>query len=100
MSSTAYVVGIIPADDKYRLMLEIQKNCKAALVEVPREVSEFFENVDEPCELGAEVQLGILGCGGHDHPCVTQFAGPYASGIEIAVEKLPNKIKFLRFLVS
>jgi len=100
MSSTISVVGIVPADEKYKLMLDIQKSCQRAGVQIPKDVLAFFNHVEKPCDRGYEIQMAILGCSQYNHPCATQYQGPYSSGIEIDVKKLPENVTHLRFLVS
>jgi len=100
MSSTAFVLGVVPADKRYKEMLDIQTMCLSAGVTIPKEVSDFFGGAPRPSETGHNVPLGILGSDNVDHVCASHYSDALASGIEIDVGKLPGNIKFIRFLRS
>lgn len=56
MGMSTHVVGFIPPDEKWQKMKAVWDACRAAGVEVPEDVCDFFEG-GEPDPAGVEVML-------------------------------------------
>ena len=90
MSMSTNVVGIIPADDKYKKMKAIYDLCREQDIDVPTEVSVFF-NEDEPDESGMVVDLEDV---------AHKWSDENSEGYEIDIDKIPKNIKTIRFYNS
>jgi hypothetical protein len=92
MGMSTHVIGIKPADAKYKDMLAAWEGCKRANVPTPREVQEFFA-WGEPEEKGVSVDL-------EKAPGVTEWKDDMREGFEVDLTKLDPNIKLLRFYNS
>jgi hypothetical protein len=95
MGMSTYVLGIRPADDTYRKMLAVWEACQSAKVKPPKEVADFFANID-PDPAGVVVGLA-------QSSAVTKWQGEKneaAEGFEVDLRKLDPTIKILRFVNS
>lgn len=84
------IVGIEPADEKFKQMKSIWDACKAAGVKVPDEVSKFFEGVP-PDDAGVTVYFDSD---------VFRWQDDYRSGFQVDLESLDPSITMLRFEIS
>ncbi len=95
MSMSTSVLGFKPPDEKWRQMKAIYDACTAAGVEVPSEVSKFFDYCP-PDEMGVMVEEDELEeCG-----ALREYNEESGSGYEIVLEKLPPDVKVIRFVNS
>lgn len=62
---STHVVGFKPVDAKWKAMRDVYNACKAAKINLPREVEKFFED-SPPDDNGVRVDLD-------KHPCVTKW---------------------------
>lgn len=92
MSVSYNVVGIKPADDKFKSMQKIWELCRAQKVSVPDEVDSFF-NGETPDTSGVRVKLGKA-------QGVIESRTEYYSGFEVDLRKLPTDVKIIRFEMS
>lgn len=91
MGVSTKVIGIKPADEKYKQMKKIWDSCNEAGIDVPGEVEEFF-NFEEPDNSGIRVEL--------KKDVAYDYSGYAEAGIEVDLSKLPKDIKILRFVNS
>lgn len=92
MGVSYYVLGIKPADEKFRQMKAAYHACEKAGVKIPKEIYDFF-NGDRPNEKGVQVYLDS------DGPFVS-VDGDDDFRLTVDLEKLPKDIKILQFVVS
>lgn len=88
MSSSMYVIGFVPPDEKWQRMADIYFACKRANVAIPMEVEDFFDG-GEPDAHGQEVHIPSRG-----------WSAEMREGIEIDVAQIPSKVKTIRFYKS
>jgi hypothetical protein len=88
MSMSTHVVGIKPADEKYKKMEQVYNLCQEMKVPVPSEVYDFFDG-ESPNGLGVEVNISVIkgniDCG-------------YSYDIDVTT--IPKDVKFIRFINS
>lgn len=89
---STYVVGIKPADEKFKKMYEIYKKCEEAEVNIPKEVEEFF-NDEEPDKKGVIIDI-------REMECCKEWGDDSREGFEIDIAKIPKDIKIIRFYNS
>jgi hypothetical protein len=94
MGMSTHVVGIKPADAKFKEMLAIYRACEKAKVSIPKEVDDFFDG-ETPDESGVVVSLEASAKGP-----VQEWQDDSAEGYEVDLRKLPADIKILRFYNS
>lgn len=94
MSTSYHVCGIIPADEKYKQMLEIYDLCKKVNISLPKEINEFF-NYSVPNKTGIIIDLGEDGLN-----IAKEYAAEYEWGWEVDIDKIPKSIKTIRFYGS
>lgn len=92
MSMSTHVVGFKPVDAKWKAMRDVYVACKAAKIDLPREVEKFFED-GAPDDNGVRVDLD-------KYPCVRQWDDVMSKGLEIDLSKLPADVKIIRFFNS
>jgi hypothetical protein len=92
MGADLHVVGFMPADEKWTKMKMAWDACKAAGIEPPKEVEDFFSGEYPGDKPGREVQLGVLAC--------KEWNNDYASGFEIDITLLPQGVRFIRAYLS
>jgi hypothetical protein len=92
MSMSTHVVGFKPPDDKWKKMKAIYDACKAAQVNPPEEVEDFFSN-GSPDDRGVEVSIEKL-------PCTKKYNSDSEDGFEIDIKKLPPDVTVIRFYNS
>jgi hypothetical protein len=84
MSISLSVIGIVPADEKFKEMKTIYEMCEKNNIRIPDEVDDYFgDNV--PDDLGMEVDI----------PC-EEYKDEYSEGYKIDVSKIPKKVKFIK----
>ena len=96
MSTDSYVVGLVPADERYKMMVKIFEACKDANVLAPDEVEIYFENlaggVPRPDSSGMMVaDIGMA---------VSDYRGKFESGYEVDLSKVPQNVTVIRFFNS
>lgn len=104
MGVSTYIVGIKPADEKWKQMKAIWDACAKADVAIPDEVDEFFDG-EEPDDEGVVVPLGSLyrikDLGDRQtEDGLSYYQRDGTSGFELELSKLPKDIKKLRFYNS
>lgn len=94
MGMSTYVVGIKPADEKFKKMKSIYDLCEEQGIDIPDEVEDFFDG-ERPDEKGVTIYLS-------ETDGVYEYRnGEYAQeGYEVQIDKLPKDIKILRFINS
>ena len=96
MSVSLQVSAVIPADEKYNKMLAIWNACKEIDVRPPDEVIDFFDDASIPNSDGYESEFYHS-----DLPdYVKKWGDNYRYGYEIDLEKIPEKIKFIRCYIQ
>ena len=90
MSMSTHVVGFRPPDERFRQMMGIYQQCKAAKIQVPEEVWEFFGG-NHPDENGMEVEI---------KEAVREWSADMSDGLEVDLTKLPKGLTVLRFFNS
>lgn len=88
MSMLAYLIGIIPADEKYRKMKAIYDNCIEVGAEIPKKVDDFF-NGETPDRDGMTIRLPAK-----------EWEDNNSTGLEINIKDIPENVKTLRFVNS
>lgn len=91
MSMSTHVIGIIPADEKYKLMQEIWVSCHKAGICPPQEVLDFFQG-SPPNGKGVEVEL--------KGACAVEWSGMDGYGIDVDIRVLPPDVRIIRFCHS
>jgi hypothetical protein len=102
MGMSMYVEGIKLPDEDFKKMLAAYHACEEAGIPIPKEINDFFEG-ETPDELGVVVQLGSeYGDYGDErnHLCCEIFSENGHNGYIIDVSKIPEDIKFIRFVIS
>jgi hypothetical protein len=93
MSMSTHVSGFRPPDERWRQMKAVYDASKAAGLDPPEEVMEFF-GWSAPDEAGVEVDLDGSGA-------VREWKGDFSrAGFEIDVRNLPSDLHILRFYNS
>lgn len=88
------VVGLKPITEDYKKRLNILNSCKDLGIRPPKEIEEYFEYDDEPCEDNIVVGLcGDIIKGGVDSDRCIEF-------YDVDLTQLPEGITKLRFEVS
>lgn len=90
MSTTYWVEGIAPPDDKWKQMKAVWDACKAIDIDPPSEVIDFF-NDERPDPAGIVITVPKTDYWDHNRS---------AGGFVVDLETLPKHIKQLRFLMS
>lgn len=92
MSMSTYVLGFKPVDKKWQEMKAVWDACRAAKVEIPKDVDIFF-NYKAPDNAGVEIEL---------HKIAKEWQDEHGgrSGLEIDITKLPKDVKIIRFINS
>lgn len=98
VSTVTTIAGVIPADEQYKKMLQVFDACKAAGIECPEAVSEYFRLGDfledyNPPHDGMEIDLedvpGLITEYGDED----EYGGAY---YDIDVSKIPDNIQKIR----
>ena len=91
-----HVDGLVPKDEKWKKMEAAWDACEAAGVEVPDEVSDFFDGErPKDDELGRSMNLD------RDADCCCQWNdGRGRAGFTVALADVPEQITHLRFYAS
>lgn len=91
----SYVLGIRPADTKYKKMLTLYHQCTDAGVSLPPEVRDFFNN-EPPDPTGVVIRLPASPGPG----AVKEYHEDMLEGFEIDITKLPKDVTIIRFVNS
>lgn len=89
MSMSTSIVGFVPPDNKFKKMKAAYDACHKAGVEIPEEVSEFFQD-EIPDDAGVSIDL-------EDHECVKEYSEDMVHGFEVDISKVPKDVKIIRF---
>ena len=92
MGMSTNVEGFRPPDKKWKKMKAVWDSCRAANINAPSTVREFFGH-DDPDDSGVRIQLV-------DHECCSPVLNSYQDGFEIDLSKLPKDINIIRFYNS
>lgn len=90
MSMGSYIVGFCKPDEQFQKMVAVYNACKEAHVDLPEEVSDFFDDT-EPDASGMEIDI---------RDSVEEWSGDMSEGFEIDISKLPKNVKYIRFYNS
>jgi hypothetical protein len=85
MSMSTEVIGIRPADEKWKKMKAVWDSCKKAGIEPPEAVDDFFDG-EEPNPDGIEVEI-------KSHP----YNASSMNGFDVHLSELPKDVKIIRF---
>ena len=92
MGMSTHIIGFRPADEKWKKMKAIYDSCRAAGVDVPKAVYEFFD-YSWPDEAGVKVDLDP----GPENASVIAYRNDSEDGFEIDLERIradhPNVTK-------
>ena len=91
MSTSIFVYGFRPPDEKYFSMKKAYEACVEAGIDIPKGISDFFENDLPPDPLGVKVDIDEWVNGSQDH---------WWDGLEVDLTKLPKDIKTIRIYVE
>lgn len=92
MGMSTHVVGFKPPDDKWKKMKAVYDACRAADINCPEDVDDFFCN-GEPDDRGVEFSI-------EKYPCTKKYNEETSSGFEIDLKKLPADVTIIRFYNS
>ena len=92
MSMSTNVVGIVPADGKYKRMVAAAKALELAGLEIPDAINEFFDWEWPINEDGMVVDI--------NKEAISEYSADMEDGYEIDIFKLDPKIKIIRFTNS
>ena len=93
MGASTHVVGFKTPDDKFKRMLRAYEACKAAGVDVPEEVSLFFNDAT-PDPAGVTVPMDNV------HGVKEWTDSDMREGYEIDLQAIPPDIQVLRVYMS
>jgi hypothetical protein len=97
MGMSMSVVGIKPADEKYKKMIVVWDACQKAGVAPPKEVTDFFgDEVPDP----AGIQVDLIPYPKPWASGVSEYKTEYTDGFEVDLRKLDPDLKILRFYCS
>lgn len=82
------VQGVVPGDAKWEKMRRAWEACRAAGVEPPDDVSDFFEG-EAPDSYGMVVDL--------PQAAVEEYKEDMVDGYEVDLTLVPDKVKRIRF---
>jgi hypothetical protein len=89
MGMSTHICGFKPPDAKWKAMKAVWDSCRAAGIDAPKEVEDFFGG-EVPDPKGVEVELG------RDQG-LREWGTDYADGFELDVKKLPPDVTVIRF---
>ena len=98
MSVSLFLTGFKPPDDKWKAMKQVYDACKAAGVDPPDAVLEFF-NHEPPDDAGVAVRLNTR-ISIDPHPALTRLRIQGYSGSDIDLRKLPPDVTILRAAIG
>ena len=88
MSTSIFVVGFKPPDDKWKKNKAVWDACKQAGIKIPKEIEEYFDWRD-PDPAGVEVKIKA-----------SEYTAEDIDGLEVDLTKLPKDVTTLKFCVS
>jgi hypothetical protein len=91
MSTSYYVQGIIPKDEKYNQMKAVWDACDKAGIVIPQEVNKYFE-LGDPIDKGHLIEI--------PKEAQEQGNGEYDYHYDVDLTKIDKRIKILRFVIS
>lgn len=93
MGMSMHVVGFHERDDRWDKMLAIWDSCRDADIDVPREVSDFFDGEYPGDAPGRSIDL-------EDYKCCSEYREDASEGFEIDLDLIPEGVTVLRFYCS
>jgi len=96
MSTSTSVYGIRLPDETRKKMKAVWEACKAAGVEIPEEVDEFFDS-EKPDRLGVAIDLESNHA---NHTCLTKYTDDTNEVFEVDVREVPVGVTVIRFVIS
>lgn len=87
MGMSTHICGFRPPDEQYTRMVDVWVACKAAGLEIPKDVGQFFGGMD-PDDAGMEVRID---------EAVEQWGDDSRSGLQVDLAKLPSGLRYVRF---
>ena len=94
MGMSTHIIGFIPPDDIWKKLKQVWDSCKAANINHPDEVDEFF-NGEEPDDNGVSINLEDT-----FEVCCKAYHANASEGFEIDLSKVPKNVKIIRFYNS
>ena len=91
MSMSMHVVGYQIADEQWNKMKAVWDACAAVGVYPPEEVLRFFRHEYPKDAPGQDVDIS---------DCVSLIKQECSQGYEVALEALPESVRFIRFVCS
>lgn len=88
MSTSYSIVGMRPPDEKWKEMKAVWDACKAANVEIPDAVGDFFDD-DEPDPKGIAIDL-----------LSSEHSDEFRNWHTLSISDIPNNITEIRFVES
>lgn len=85
MSMSTHVIGFVPADERWHLMRAAYDACRAAGLDIPKEVADFFGG-QAPDDAGQEIEIPRH-----------EYIGDGVAGFEVHLAELPASVKTIRF---
>jgi hypothetical protein len=90
MSTSTHVQGLVPHDDKWRMMKDVWFACEAADVDIPDDVIDFFDG-QPPDENGQPIDI---------KRGVVEYTRDGQQGFDVHLDQLPVNVKVIRFFNS
>lgn len=88
MGMSTHVKGFVPPDERWQQMKAVWDACRAAGLEPPEEVTDFFDH-QEPDPNGQEVEI--------PHQ---EWKDSHREGLEIRTADIPASVQVVRFYNS
>jgi hypothetical protein len=95
MGMSTRVIAFKPPGEKWQKMCDVYNACTNAGIDVPDEVSRFFDHMP-PDPAGVEISERVL----RDAGAVTDYSGDMSEGFDVDVTKLPRDVTVIRFYNS
>lgn len=92
MGMSTHIIGFKPPNEKWKRMKAVWDTCRAAGIDPPKEVYDFFEG-EPPDASGIPVDL-------EDYNCTMHYREDGNEGYEVHVTKLPLDVTVIRFYNS
>jgi len=90
MGMSSHVYGFTPPDEEWKKMKQVYDACQQAGVNPPDAVSKFFD-YEVPDPKGIKVRIEYA---------ANQYRGDAENGFEVEIAKLPDNVRFIRFVNS
>jgi hypothetical protein len=90
MGMTLSVVGVIDKDEQFNKMKKVYDACEKADIEIPDEVTDYFDGEDPNDLIGKEVNINQAIIKGEE----------YGEDVTYEISKLPAYVKYIRIKLS